>query len=331
MSPTGERTSTSPAEVPFELPPTSDVDEVVAFAPATVANLGLGFDILGLALQEVGDRVVARRVAQPGVHIKAVTGDGGRLPREPDRNSAGVAAAAVMRAAGLEMGIELELHKGLPLGSGLGSSAASAAAAAVAVNALMGNPLRPVELVPPCVEAEAVVSAAHADNVAPSLLGGLVLIRSLDPLDVIRLPLPRQLTVAVVTPQIEVNTRDSRQVLPPSVSLPSLVRWTANIAALTCACFTSDLDLMARCITEDEVTASRAALIPGCRDVMKAAVDAGCIGSSISGSGPSVFALCRSPADGRRVAAAMSEVFMRHGLPSKQVVSLAECPGARIL
>ena len=310
---------------------TKSLDEVTAFAPATVANLGLGFDILGLALGEVGDRVVARRTAQPGVRIVSVHGDGGRLPRQADRNSAGVAGTATMRAAGMDIGVELELHKGLPLGSGLGSSAASAAAAAVAVNALMGNPLRPVELIPPCVLAEAAVSAAHADNVAPSLLGGLVLIRSLDPLDVIRLPLPKSLTVAVVTPDIEVNTGAAREVLPPSVSLPSLVRWTANIAALTCACFTSDLDLMARCITEDEVTASRAALIPGCRDVIQSAVNAGCLGSSISGSGPSVFALCRSPQDGDRVAHEMAATFRRHGLSSKTVVSRAERPGARIL
>ena len=306
-------------------------DSVTAFAPATVANLGLGFDILGLALGDTGDRVVARRTDRPGVHVAAVFGDGGRLPKAADKNSAGVAATATMRAAGMSVGVELEVHKGLPLGSGLGSSAASAAAAAVAVNALLGNPLRPLELVPPCVEAEAAVSAAHADNVAPSLLGGLVLIRSLAPLDIIRLPLPPSLTVAVVTPDIEVNTGAARQVLPGSVSLPSLVRWTANIAALTCACFTSDLDLMARCITEDEVTASRAALIPGCRDVIEAAVNSGCLGSSISGSGPSVFALCRSPQDGHRVARAMSETFAKHGMTSRIVVSRAECPGARVL
>ncbi|MEM7676904.1 MAG: homoserine kinase, partial [Myxococcota bacterium] len=167
--------------------------------------------------------------------------------------------------------------------------------------------------------------------VAPSLLGGLVLIRALKPLDVIRLPLPPTLTVAVVTPDIEVNTRASREVLPEAVSLPSLVRWTANIAALTCACFTSDLDLMARCITEDEVTAARASLIPGCREVIQAAVNAGCLGSSISGSGPSVFALCRSPHDGERVAAAMTDVFERKGMRCRVVVSRAECPGARIL
>lgn len=308
------------------------VDEAVtAFAPATVANLGLGFDILGLALRDIGDHVVARRVEKPGVHIAAVHGDDGRLPRSADANSAGVAAMTTIQAAGLALGVELEVYKGLPLGSGLGSSAASAAAAAVAVNALMGNPLRPVELIPPCIRAEAAVSAAHADNVAPSLLGGLVLIRSLDPLDVIRLPLPPALTVAVVTPNIEVNTRASREVLPASVSLSSLVRWTANIAALTCACFTSDLDLMARCITEDEVTASRASLIPGCREVIRAAVNAGCLGSSISGSGPSVFALCRSPRDGDRVATAMAATFERYGLTSKTVVSPAECPGARIV
>ena len=305
-------------------------DEVEVFAPATVANLGLGFDILGLALAEHGDTVVARRTHTPGVKLVHVEGDEGRLPREADRNSAGVAARETMRAAGLEIGVELELYKGLPLGSGLGSSAASAAAAALAVNTLLGAPLRRTGLVLPCVEAEAMVSGRHADNVAPALLGGLILVRSMEPLDLIRLPLPAGLTVAVASPRLEVETRASRQALPDAVSLPDLVQGTANIAALTCACFTSDLELLARCITEDVITGSRAELIPGCREVIGAAIAAGALGSSISGSGPSMFALCRSPTDGHVVATAMREAFSARGLDASVIVSPAECPGARV-
>lgn len=304
--------------------------EVEVFAPATVANLGLGFDILGLALADHGDTVLARRTPEDGVRIVRIEGEGGRLPLEADRNSVGIAARETMRAAGFEIGVELELRKGLPLGSGLGSSAASAAAAALAVNTLLGAPLRRTALVLPCVEAEAAVSGRHADNVAPALLGGLILVRSMEPLDLIRLPVPPGLTVAVVTPSIEVQTRASRQVLPDAVGLPDLIQVTANIAALTCACFTSDLELLARCITEDVITGSRAELIPGCRDVIGAALSAGALGSSISGSGPSIFALCRSPTEGRAVAAAMRQAFAERGLDAAVIVSPAECPGARV-
>lgn len=305
-------------------------DRVEVFAPATVANLGLGFDILGLALADRGDTVIARRVAEPGVRLVRIEGDEGRLPLEPDRNSVGVAARETMRAAGLEIGVELELHKGLPLGSGLGSSAASAAAAALAVNTLLGAPLRRTALVLPCVEAEARVSGRHADNVAPALLGGLILVRSMEPLDLIRLPVPPGLTVAVVTPRFEVETRASRRALPDAVSLEDLVQGTANVAALTCACFTSDLELLARCITEDVITGLRAELIPGCREVIGAAMAAGALGSSISGSGPSIFALCRSPTDGLAVATAMRRAFAECGLDASPLVSPAECPGARV-
>lgn len=305
--------------------------KVEAFAPATVANLGLGFDILGLALQERGDVVVAHESATPGVRIRSVEGDDGKLSCAAEENTAGVAAIHTMKKAGFEIGVELEVKKGLPLGSGLGSSAASAAAAAVAVNALMGAPLRREELVGPCVEAEAAVSGRHADNVAPSLLGGLILVRALDPMDLIRLPLPPGLMVVVVTPGMELSTRASRGVVPRQIDLSEMVRRTANIAALTCACFTSDLELLSRVITEDVITESRAALIPGCKEVIRAALDAGALGSSISGSGPSVFALCRSEHSAGQVAEAMQAGFQAAGLNSAAHISRAECPGARIL
>lgn len=305
--------------------------KVEVFAPATVANLGLGFDILGLALRERGDVVVAERSDKPGIRIQSIEGDGGKLSTVPEENTAGVAAIHTMKAAGFEIGVDLILKKGLPLGSGLGSSAASAAAAAVAVNALMGAPLRRAELVEPCIEAEAAVSGRHADNVAPSLLGGLILVRSLDPLDLIRLPLPPELSVVVVSPAMQLNTRAAREVVPRRIDLEEMVRRTANIAALTCACFTADLDLLARVITEDVITESRAALIPGCKNVIRAALDTGALGSSISGSGPSVFALCRSEHSAQAVAQAMKAAFQNAGLDSSAHISPAECPGARIL
>lgn len=306
-------------------------EEVRAFAPASVANLGVGFDLLGLSLQGRGDIVRVVRSARPGVRLVSVTGDEGRLPREPERNTACIAAAATMRAAGLEVGLDLHLEKGLPLGSGLGSSAASAVAAALATNALLGGPLRRSELVAPCVEAEAVVSGRHADNVAPSLLGGLILIRAMDPLDLVRLPLPAELYLAVVTPDVQLHTKASRAALPPSVALSERVRSAANIAAFTAACFSQDLALMSRCFEPDAITEARSKLIVGCEAALTAARAGGALGSGISGSGPSLFALCRSKESATRVAERMQDVFRGVGHRSEALISPAECPGARLL
>ena len=302
---------------------------VRAFAPATVANLGPGFDLLGLALIGPGDTVVARRSSEPGVRLTAIHGDGGALPLDATRNTAGIAARLTLERAGLEAGVELELHKGLPIGSGLGSSAASAAAAALAVNLLVGAPLRKAELIAPCIEAEAAVAGRHADNVAPALLGGLVLIRTLDPLDVIRLPVPTGLCLAVVTPTFALDTRTSRAALPASVPLGSMVRNSANVAALVSACFSGDLGLLSRAMEDPIVTPARSPLIPGCDAVIAAALAAGAIGSSISGSGPSIFALCQSERNAREAAAAMSEAFKYFELESSTILSPADCPGAR--
>ncbi|MBW2254998.1 MAG: homoserine kinase [Deltaproteobacteria bacterium] len=302
---------------------------VRAFAPATVANLATGLDVLGLAIDGPGDVVTARRVPGTGVRITAVTGDGGHLPTDVDRNTAGIAATATLCRAGVEAGVALTLEKGLPLGSGLGGSAASAAAAAFAVNRLVGSPLRKGQLVEPCLEAEAVVSGCHADNVAPSLLGGLILVRSLNPLDLIRLPIPEGLAMAVVSPEFESETRAAREVLPDQVPLSAMIQNTANIAGLVAACFSGDVSLLGRCIADDVVTPARTALIPGCDEVIRAALDHGALGSSISGSGPAVFALCRSRRSAREVAEAMKRAFEEAGLQSKAIVSPADCPGVR--
>jgi homoserine kinase len=304
---------------------------VTAFAPATVANLGPGFDILGLALAAPGDTVIARPARRRGVRIVSIEGDGGSLSADAARNTAGIAATLTLERAGVDAGVELELKKGLPIGSGLGSSAASAAAAAFAVNVLVGSPLRRAELVGPCLEAEAAVAGRHADNVAPALLGGLVLIRSLEPLDIVRVPVPPGLAVAVVTPRHVVDTRSARAALPREVPLEKMVRNTANAAALTSACFSGDLALLARSLEDDVVTPARAHLIPGCAEVIAAALAAGALGSSISGSGPSIFALCHSERIAAEAARAMGEAFRRAGLESSTLHSPADCPGAREL
>ena len=302
---------------------------ITAFAPATVANLGPGLDVLGLALAAPGDRVTARLAPGHGVTIDAVTGDGGALPIDPAKNTAGIAAQATLVKAGVSTGVALTLQKGMPIGSGLGSSAASAAAAAFAVNLLIGSPLRKAELVGPCLDAEAAVAGRHADNVAAALLGGLILVRSIDPIDLVRLPVPEGLVVTVVTPNMELSTRAARAALPKEIPLASLVRNTAHVGALVSACYSGDLGLLARSMTDVVATPARAPLIPGCERVMAAALDAGALGSSISGAGPSMFALCRSERSAGEVAAAMVGAFAAEGLTATAVISPADCPGAR--
>ncbi|MEQ8766497.1 MAG: homoserine kinase [Planctomycetota bacterium] len=299
-----------------------------AFAPATVANLGPGFDILGAALEGPGDAVTARLSDEPGARLVSQTGVvvGG----DPARNTAVIAAKAVLAACRSERGVELSLEKGLPIGSGLGSSAASAAAAALAVSVLLGSPLDERALILCALEAEAKVSGRHADNVAPALLGGIVLVRSLEPLEVVRLPVPAALTFAVVTPQITLLTRDARAVLPAQISLPEHTRGTAQVAGLVTALHSGDLGLLSRCLDDALVTPARLPLIRGGRSALDAAREAGALGGSISGSGPSLFAVCDSRESAQRCRDAMITAFEAAGVAASGVVSSADCSGARV-
>lgn len=302
---------------------------VSAFAPATIANLGPGFDVLGLAIDGLGDTVTVEFCNEPGVHIGSITGDNGLLPKDPAVNTASVAARATLRAAGIDANIRLHVHKGLPLCSGLGSSAASAAAAAFATNILIGKPLRKYDLVQPCIEAEAVVSGRHADNVAPSLLGGLVLVRSVDPIDLVRLPIPDGLTMVVVTPSLELPTKQARAVLPPNVPLATMVDTTAQVASLVSACYSGDLSLLSRSLEDPVVTPARIGLIPGGAAALDAALGTGALGASISGAGPSLFAMCRSARSAQLAASAMADVLHEHGNSTAVHLSSANCPGVR--
>ena len=303
-------------------------DRVRVFAPGTVANLGPGYDVLGLAIRGIGDTVEARRSRHPGVRVTAIHGDGGVLSLNADENTAGIAATHTLARAGVDLGVELEVFKGMPIGSGLGSSAASAAAAAVAVNLLLGNPLRRTDLIPCCVEAEAAVSGRHADNVAPALLGGLVLVQGVDDLAIQRLPVPAALQIAVVTPQYALSTKLARDVLPELVPLSAMVTNAWRIGTFVSACYSGDLAALATCVRDDIVTPARARLIPGAPEAMEAALAAGAIATSISGAGPSVFAFCHAQRSAQRVATAMIEAFVAAGVEATAIVSPADCPGA---
>ncbi len=305
---------------------------VEVFAPATVANLGPGFDILGMALETPFDTIRAERVNTPGVVIEAITGDGGNLPHEAEKNTAGIAALYVLRQLHIQAeGVCLTIHKGLPLASGLGSSAASAAGAAVAVNALFGSPLRPEELIPACVESEASVSGRHADNVAPALLGGIVLVAGLEADQMYRLPTPKNLILTLVTPAVAVPTAQARAVLPAQIPLKEMVRQSAAVALLITALHNEDIPLMGQAMEQDGIIEpARQHLMPGLHEVRAAARECGALGTIISGAGPTLCSICDSQAVAEQVEAAMRAVYDRIGIEAHAQVARPSSRGAYI-
>jgi homoserine kinase len=308
------------------------MSSVTAFAPATVSNVACGFDVLGFALREPGDRVTAT-LAASGVHIEDIAGDGGRLPREAAQNTAGVAVQALLAHLGETRGVTLRIVKGLPLSSGLGGSAASAAAAVIAVDALLGARTPQETLIACALEGERLgAGSAHADNIAPAICGGLVLVRRASPPDIVRLPVPAGLTAVVVHPELEIETARARALLGTTVALTDAVKQWANLGAFVHGLHTGDFALISRALEDTIAEPKRAPLIPGLSAIKAAAAGAGALGSSLSGSGPSLFALCASAAIAARVATAMTEAVRLHigGTPQTYVAGVAD-RGARVV
>jgi homoserine kinase len=305
--------------------------DIHVFAPASVANVACGFDTLGFAIQRPGDDVVVRLARRRGVRIAAITGVARGLPVDPRRNTAGVAVLALLKHLGEEQrGIELRLRKGIPAGSGLGSSACSAVAAVVAVNELLGRPLPRRGLLPFALAGEAIASggAIHADNVGPALLGGMVLVRSNDDLDLINIPIPPELHVAVVLPRLTILTAQARAVLPAAVPLRDAVAQWGNVGGLIAGFMAADYGLIGRSLHDRVAEPARAHLIPHLRAVQEAARQTGALGCSIAGSGPACFALCRGDAVAFEVAIAMQRVFTTHGIPCERYISPINLHGA---
>jgi homoserine kinase len=308
------------------------MESVTAFAPATVSNVACGFDVLGFALDSPGDEVTAR-FAPAGITIDEIIGDGGRLPRDAARNTAGVAAQALLTRLGERRGVALTIRKGLPLSSGLGGSAASAVAAAVAVDGLLGAATRPDVLMACAFDGERIgAGSAHGDNIGPAVYGGFVLVRTADPPDVIRLPVPNGLTAVVVHPDLEIETATARALLGTMVPLHDAIQQWANLGAFVDALHRADFALIARSLQDTIAEPRRAPLVPGLAAIKKAAADAGALGCSLSGSGPSLFALCQDAAIARRVAAAMTDaVNQAIGGETQTYVSGISPRGARVL
>ena len=303
---------------------------VRAFAPGTVANLGPGLDTLGLAVAGAGDTVTAERSGDREVRIRSSGHP--EIPGDLQKNTAGIAAARVRaRASAERVGLVLEIAKGLPLSGGQGGSAASAVAAAVAVNELLGNPLTREELLEPCLAAEAAVSGRHADHVAAALFGGVVLIRTMDPIEVVRLSFPEELRVVVVAPEQSLRTAEARARLPRSVPLSVAVAQAAAVGALVAALATRDLDLLRRSIEDRIAESARAPLLPGFVEAKRAALEAGALGCSISGSGPASFAFAVGDGAARRIGTAMVAAYRREGVAANARVGAIDARGARVV
>ena len=293
------------------------IDSVKVFAPASVANLACGFDVLGLALESPGDEIIARlNPTRIGLTISAITGDEGRLPWDIEFNTAGYAAHRFLEAIGqANLGIDLEIHKKMPFGSGLGSSAASAVGAVYAVGQLLGGEWSKKDLLPFAVLGEQQADGAyHADNVAPSLFGGIVLIRDNQTLDVLQLPVPGDLTVAVIHPQIEILTKEARSILSSSVPLRDMILQTGNMGSFLAGLYTNDYDRIHRSVMDVVIEPQRAKQIPHFYTVKSIAEKSGALGCSISGSGPSIFAFCRGPEHAEQLAQRMADVYLAHGI-----------------
>lgn len=297
--------------------------------PATVANLVCGFDILGMALNEPNDIMWLKLLDEPKVVI--INKDDFNLPTDPEKNVAGVVLLSIMEKMDARVGFEVEIEKHIKPGSGIGSSAASAAGAAVGANHLLGNIFSNDEVVQFAMNGEKLASGVkHADNIAPCILGGVCLIRSIHPLDIIVIPSP-DLFVTVVHPQIEVRTADARQILRKQVLLKDAIRQWGNIAGLVTGLLKNDYDLIGRSLEDVIIEPVRSILIPGFGEIKTKCKEAGALGGGISGSGPSVFMLSIDELSAKKTEQVMKEVYDRLGIAYYTYVTTISKKGVEIL
>jgi homoserine kinase len=306
------------------------MNEITLFAPGTIANLSCGFDVLGLCLETVGDEMVIRKSTQKGIRITRIIG--ADLPLETEKNVAGVAALALLAEIKTDFGFDIDIYKNIKAGSGIGSSAASAAGAVFGINELLGRPFSKNKLVQFAMQGEKLASgSAHADNVAPALFGGFTLVRSYEPLDIIKIKSPNALFATVIHPQIELKTSDARSILKQTISLKSAVVQWGNVGGLIAGLYTQDYDLIGRSLHDEIVEPLRSILIPEFKLIKKLAIEKGALGVGISGSGPSIFALSKGKETAEKAAKAMCEVYDAIDLPYEIHVSAINDDGIKIL
>ena len=304
------------------------MEEIKVFCPATIANVSCGFDVLGLALDSVGDAMTVRKIPEKGIRISKIMGQD--LPLEAEKNVAGVAGLALLAKSDYEGGFEIEIDKRIKPGSGIGSSAASSTGAVWAMNELLGKPFSKLELVEFAMQGEKLASdVAHADNVAPAIYGGFTLVRSYEPLDIIPIPTPSELYATVIHPQIEIKTSDSRKILKTTISMQQGIRQWGNLGGLIAGLFQNDYDLISRSLEDHIVEPIRSILIPAFDDIKANSLKAGALGSGISGSGPSIFALSKGEAIAQQVAASMKETYQNIGIDFDIHISKVNSQGVK--
>ena len=306
------------------------MNEIKLFCPATIANISCGFDVLGLCLETVGDEMIIRKSDVKGIKITKIVGE--ELPLETSKNVAGVAALALLDAIDYKFGFEIEIYKNIKPGSGIGSSAASAAGAVFGINELLGKPFKRKELVEFAMKGEAIASGSeHADNVAPAILGGITLVRSSAPLDIIKIESPSELYATVIHPQIELKTSEMRAVLQPMIPLKSAILQWGNLGGLIAGFYTSDYELIGRSLHDEIVEPLRGPFIPKFDVIKKTALENGALGSGISGSGPSIFALSKGIETANRIAKAMFVIYEDMNMPFEIHVSKVNPEGVKII
>jgi homoserine kinase len=306
--------------------------EVAAYAPASVSNVACGFDIMGFALDQPGDQVTVRFTRGRNVTIRSITGCTSTLPMDATKNTAGAPVIAMLKHCGSRQGIEIEIRKGLPAGTGIGSSAASAVAATVACDALLGAGLSKNELLDFALHGERIASGGtHVDNLSPSLWGGFVLVRGYNPPDIVQIPVAAPLWCVIIRPHMEIRTSDARRILPKSVPLSDVVRQTGNAAGLVAGLMSGNFGLISRSLHDVIAEPARRHLVPSFAEMKAAALEAGALGCSLSGSGPAVFALATSPELAGRIGHAMGAVLERISRPHSIIVSGINNTGARII
>jgi len=307
--------------------------EIKVFAPASVTNVSCGFDIMGFAINFPGDELEMKLTEKPGVRITKITGDGGKLPLDAELNTAGVAVMSLAKHLNYNKGIEIKLHKKISLGSGLGSSAASAVAGVFALNEILGRPLTKQQLLPFALEGEKLTCGGtpHADNVSAALLGGFIIVRSINQLDVFNIDYPVNLYCTIVHPKIEIKTAEARRILKNHVLLSDAVKQWGNVAGLTAGLLNKDFSLIKRSLHDVIIEPARAIFIPGFYEVKNAALNSGALGCSISGSGPSIFALSTSKKIAQKVGEKMQDVLTNIGTESDLYISKINRKGPKVI
>ena len=306
------------------------MNEIKIFSPATVANVACGYDVLGFCLDAVGDEMLIRKVDKKGIRITKI--EGFELPFKTELNVAGVSALAMYETLQPDCGFEIEIYKNIKPGSGIGSSAASAVGSVFGMNALLGSPYNKTELTQFAMKGEALASKCeHADNLAPALFGGFTLVKSLSPLEILEIPSPDKLYATIIHPQIEVKTANSRAILPKEVKLQeAIVQW-ANFGSLIHSLHTNNYQLMKRSLHDAIIEPHRSKLIPFYKEVKQAALNAGALGTNISGSGPSIFSLCKGIETATLVSDAIEKVYLSTGIKFDIHISKINIEGIKVL